>query len=443
MVMKQRPQAREQEAVSPVVGVILMVAITVLLSTAVGVVVFDLGQSVGESNDASSLGVRTAVQDNGNVSVQVVTGEADELQVLVNGTVEATLTDPQAGDAVSVEATHDADVSVISVAGGEEQVVSQDANPKTSPSTASGSNSGPTADAGTAQTVNAGTTVDFDGSGSSDPDGDSLSYEWDFTSDGTTDATTVAPSHTYDDHGTYTVTLTVSDGNGNSDTDTIDVTVEPRVSDGLVAYWTYDDDSTSTTLVDEWNNYDGSINGGATYVTGYDGQALSFDGTDDYAAVDAPRNQSFSISVWAKSSTSTWSESGVMASSRYANGFIVHPNSGSKSWNTYVLNNTDNGYTKVNNEHTPSDITVWHHYVLTYDHDTGTATTYFDGTEVNSTTISITRSKSTNTIYLGRDYNVENPGGWNRYLDGSLDNTRLYNRSINGTEVSELYSAGK
>lgn len=56
--------------------------------------------------------------------------------------------------------------------------------------------------------------VHFDGISSNDPDGDSLTYEWDFNGDGIVDATGETTSYTFTTVATYNVTLTVRDGNG-------------------------------------------------------------------------------------------------------------------------------------------------------------------------------------------------------------------------------------
>ncbi|MEM9835714.1 MAG: PKD domain-containing protein [Bacteroidota bacterium] len=96
--------------------------------------------------------------------------------------------------------------------------------------TTDGGGNGPTNTPPTAVVTTSGTTgtapfsVSFDGSGSSDADGDMLSYVWDF-GDGNS-ATGSMPTHVYTTPGTYTATLTVDDGNGGSDTESIAITVE-------------------------------------------------------------------------------------------------------------------------------------------------------------------------------------------------------------------------
>ncbi|MGD9130749.1 MAG: PKD domain-containing protein [Candidatus Bathyarchaeota archaeon] len=63
-----------------------------------------------------------------------------------------------------------------------------------------------------AHTVYTGENIDFDASGSYDPDGAIVSYLWDF-GDGNT-ATGVTVSHAYADNGIYVVNLTVTDNDG-------------------------------------------------------------------------------------------------------------------------------------------------------------------------------------------------------------------------------------
>ncbi len=89
-------------------------------------------------------------------------------------------------------------------------------------------NSAPVGDAGPDQSGTVGQTLILDGSGSSDVDGNPLTYQWTIlskpaTSTATLNApTTVTPILTLDAAGTYTMQLTVSDGSLNS-TDTVTV----------------------------------------------------------------------------------------------------------------------------------------------------------------------------------------------------------------------------
>ncbi|GAA4713024.1 ThuA domain-containing protein [Phytohabitans rumicis] len=60
-------------------------------------------------------------------------------------------------------------------------------------------------------------TVQFSSAGTFDPDpGESISYAWDFTSDGTVDSADPNPSHTYTANGVFTAKLTVTDSTGKT-----------------------------------------------------------------------------------------------------------------------------------------------------------------------------------------------------------------------------------
>ena len=75
-------------------------------------------------------------------------------------------------------------------------------------------NRAPIADAGGPYTAEVGAAVAFDGSASSDPDGDALTYAWDF-GDGES-GEGIRPTHIYAHPGRYLVTLIVSDGQARS-----------------------------------------------------------------------------------------------------------------------------------------------------------------------------------------------------------------------------------
>jgi len=90
------------------------------------------------------------------------------------------------------------------------------------------SNNAPTAEAGGPYSGYVNQSIRFDGTGSSDPDDDNLTYHWVF-GDGRT-GTGETPTHTYSRTGNFTVVLTVSDGELN-DTDTTIATVK-KLPDG-------------------------------------------------------------------------------------------------------------------------------------------------------------------------------------------------------------------
>ena len=338
-------------AVSPVLAVILLVAITVVLSTTVGLFVLDLGESVDDSS-TQNLGIRSTT-DGGTVTATVVTGEADEVELQVNGTVEDTATSVSPGTTLSAAATADSDITVIAVQDGDRQVVSSD-NPLRSAAV----------------------------SGSAVP------------------------------------------------------------TDGLVGYWTMDDADVSADTLADQSGYgnDGSIVGDpVTDAPGVQGNSFNFDGTDD--GVIVPRDtslepQTVTFAAWVKSETSTWNEPGWALAKRDGEheGYLIHPQGGSEAIRVYI-GGSDGSWHYI--EHTPTDITQWHHYVGRYDGET--LTMFVDGEKVGekTPTVDIAYPDSTTDLHLGTD------GLSGRDGQGNLDDVRVYERALADSEVQDLYDETK
>lgn len=125
-------------------------------------------------------------------------------------------------------------------------------------------NNPPIADAGGPYQSFTNVEISFNGSGSSDPDNDSLIYAWDF-GDGT-QGSGIFPQHTYSQAKAYTVTLIVNDGKENSQPSTTQIVVSelpPTLSSVLSNYYTL---GTSYIAPEEIFHFNPEQNSGWFYV---------------------------------------------------------------------------------------------------------------------------------------------------------------------------------
>ena len=124
-------------------------------------------------------------------------------------------------------------------------------------------NQGPTAKfTYTPSNPNAGDTVNFDASSSSDPNGSITQYQWDFNNDGNWDVSSKnkTQSHSFSSPGNYKVTLQVTDdgGSNNSTSKTVEVSSQPKLN----ASFTMEPDPAET------------------------GESVTFDGTGSTGTID-------------------------------------------------------------------------------------------------------------------------------------------------------------
>ena len=116
-------------------------------------------------------------------------------------------------------------------------------------------NQPPIANAGPDQTVIPGTAITLNGSASSDPDGDALTFAWTLMSKpagsaaALTGSTTVTPHFTADIAGVYVIRLVVNDGSASSAPDQVSVTATAPVNHAPIAAndaYTTNEDTTLT-----------------------------------------------------------------------------------------------------------------------------------------------------------------------------------------------------
>jgi len=155
-------------------------------------------------------------------------------------------------------------------------------------------NRAPVAKAGPNQSVRVNQVVAFDGSASFDPDGDPLTYLWNF-GDGTPPVSGATAEHVYGRPGLYTVTLTVKDRTVSaSASSSVTVNDTPGNAD------TFDDTFDSPTLGNRWTEVRGraSIQGKQLWSPAAIGDYLAIVptlyGSDQQASADfaSPDNNS-------------------------------------------------------------------------------------------------------------------------------------------------------
>ncbi len=209
-----------------------------------------------------------------------------------------------------------------------------------------------------------------------------------------------------------------------------------NLTKGLAGHWKMDEAPTATVSAqDSSGNGNTGVASGTLSTTGKYGSARNFNGLDDHLNAGTAINiadSSFTISAWAKrNSTNTYDIIYANGPSAAAAGKNIH--FGFRSNNTFTL--AFYGGDDVNTISTYTD-SNWHHWVGTYDTTTKEQRLYQDGILVASR-IANANFSGTGTSYIGTVIWSNNPAS--TYFDGSLDDVRVYDRSLSQSEIQQLY----
>ncbi len=250
-------------------------------------------------------------------------------------------------------------------------------------------------------------------------------------------------------NGAHTLSARARDASGNVTTSAV-VNVNVLNNSSLIAALNLNEGAGTAALDISGNSHNGTLASGPTWGTGKYGQAVNFDGANDYINIPAHADfsldpaQSYTWSAWVKNTNfnewgPVWSQTVDVNNFFY---FYAHTSGdldGGPVTNGVSVYWWTNGGTNKIGVHSSNNVLtagIWSHIAVTYDGSqpqNNRFTIYVNGADVTvrtdvSSTGTLGAINSTN-IRIGSDQ------PFNEFLNGSIDEVRVYKRALSAAEV--------
>ncbi|WP_428309635.1 LamG domain-containing protein [Hydrocarboniphaga sp.] len=199
------------------------------------------------------------------------------------------------------------------------------------------------------------------------------------------------------------------------------------LDDGLVAYFPFDGNTADATA-----NHNDGVNMGATLTTDHYGNpnsAYAFDGT---VYISVPNSESlaslkkqYSVTAWVKVAAWTYALAPMICKGTTPTHAQYRPSFNASGY--FDLH----GGVAVDTSFSPA-LNTWYFIAATWNN--GTAKVFVNGAQIGKVTGALPVEVNDEALEIGRDQ----PGSV-EYLNGALDEIRIYNRTLSEAEITELY----
>ena len=214
--------------------------------------------------------------------------------------------------------------------------------------------------------------------------------------------------------------------------------------DGLILYYPFSENTGTTTVDRSQTGANGTLTNGPTWASGIFGYGVTLDGSNDYISVASPDS---SISLGTAMTYAMWIYPTSTTDIRY---YLFDPRGDGSSGgtNSYFLfdrvNSTTVNFTTGNSgiEVISGNVTMgvnqWFHVAATRSGNTWRI--YLNGVQITSGTTNTTSLTLSNSFRIGT-YSSAGVGPL-YYFAGTLDEARMYNRTLTANELMTLYLEG-
>jgi hypothetical protein len=237
-----------------------------------------------------------------------------------------------------------------------------------------------------------------------------------------------------------TIYMLYGSSNAISESDAAVLTVP---TNGLLYWWKFDETSGTSAADSSTSGNNGTLTNGPTWVTGKFGNAVNFDGSNDYVSVaNTPSTVQATMEAWIKPSGSNYASSqSIMGgydsavgdlSSRYLMQVASVALNG--EWSVYI---SDGRYVQIASSGLVYNVGnfpagVWTQLLVTYDGSN--VKFYKDGSLVKTVAQTVSGAGDSQPFAIGR------LGGYNgQYFSGAIDSPKIYTKALSAAEVSALY----
>jgi uncharacterized protein (TIGR02145 family) len=226
--------------------------------------------------------------------------------------------------------------------------------------------------------------------------------------------------------------------------------ITDKYTAGLVGHWTFngqdmDWGSSTAEAIDRsgQGNHGDVVNFGQQSVTGgVVGQALVFDGEDDYVKItDATDDlkavgSDLTISAWINFDDTSTLMRGIIGNDFESGGYsfsIEDPPADDFKATLWI----DSNIISIKGD-TALQSNRWYHLAVVFNNSTQSGTFYLNGQNDGTKSRGASIGDGGNTFYVG----VDSRDGSGFEFDGLIDEVRIYNRVLSETEIQKLYRAG-
>ena len=234
---------------------------------------------------------------------------------------------------------------------------------------------------------------------------------------------------------------------------------EPIVTDGLVSYWTFDkQDIAGGTVKDVWGENDGKIVGDPKVVDGQVGEALEFDGSDDYVNLTnlgdfGEKIGASTFEAWVKTSfKKEWTTLFKVLDQGCNMAWAIDVNRSAKAGfpfaedivHYYVRQQSAAGCNAIAVEiEFPLSDGKWHHIVFgIVDPGKSEVSIYMDGEPQEIIEGDVKKLDTfipfVEPVYIGA---ANNRGKVERHFPGIIDEVRIYDRPLTADEVTRNFES--